>query len=396
MSEDMKLLPSPSTLLLPAPSRAACELSDNIVNDEALLPLAKVLTETFTFNPVLSILEDYQKQMQTNLKNLIGNLSLNINYPLAKMTDNLKIAMPTTGLLQTSLSRLAMSTGLSDLKSPLASLAVEMGKVNTNIFTNLTSSMAEQIRSINSQLSTLGASLGQIVMNPVWADISDAREGNKDAAARLAVRIHWYPNKWQKEAIRLRARISGQSPEDIRKELLTQGVLNALSYKDEDRYPVQLYPQSTWVHSDETSLMTICPDDLPTRTFWEWFKEEVARAAELTLIDTAYAPSFVVVEPPVEYWDLKLAKFTSLNKGNKLLKGRPFGSCIFENRDAFLNEVRIASERVKTRGNKITQERVAEMLSEKGLLGMENPERQLRRWTTEFGFNNWSDLHKHI
>jgi hypothetical protein len=56
-------------------------------------------------------------------------------------------------------------------------------------------------------------------------DVFTAHKGGDAAAARrLAERIRWTPNRWQRDAIRLRARIQGRSPQEVYREALTQGV----------------------------------------------------------------------------------------------------------------------------------------------------------------------------
>ena len=47
---------------------------------------------------------------------------------------------------------------------------------------------------------------------------------------------------------------------------------------------------------------------------------------------------------------------------------------------------------MKNCGDRVTQERVAVVLKEKGLLGDEDPERQLQRWRKVFGFPYWQDI----
>jgi len=236
--------------------------------------------------------------------------------------------------------------------------------------------------------------LSPIIIDPLMDDILQSEKGDLAAAGRLADRIPWAPNSWQKAAINLKAKITGKSPEEIRLEALTKAVSSVLSWDDNDSFPILIKPQSTWAYDTEKKLITICPNELPVSLFWRWVKEEAARAAGLWLVEHPYAATFVVEEPPSEYLDIHLVKFTSDSENYRLdaLRGRPVGSGVFENRELFLNEIRLAATKIQERGNRITQERVAEVLSEKGFAGPGNPIFQLRRWTKEFGFLNWSDL----
>ena len=231
------------------------------------------------------------------------------------------------------------------------------------------------------QIQMPGQAALEFVLDPLWEDIKQAENGNSVAAGRIAARIHWYPDQVQREAIRRQARITDSSIEEIRNEALTRGVLSALNWKKEDRIPILIQPQSTWLYNPDHSLETICPyEEMPTRFFWKWVREESVRAAGLWLIKHPYAITVVVAEPPVDSKPLQLYRFTSNPEDqHKFLKGRPFGSGIFENKEVFLSEIRSAIAKIRERDNKVTQEGVAEVLSQKGLVGMAQPVSQLRR-----------------
>jgi hypothetical protein len=229
----------------------------------------------------------------------------------------------------------------------------------------------------------------------LWNDLFDAKGGDVSAASRVALRITWHPNQWQRECIRLKSRLEGNSPGNVRQEALTQGVFLALGWEKEAEVPIQIGPASTWLYDERQNLATVAPMHLPVHLFWEWIKEEAPRAAGLWLVGYPYAPSVVLEAPPEESSDWKLAKFTSRpleDQSTYTLRGRPYGSGIFENRLAFLEEIRLAVAQVNARGDPIPQERVAEVLSQKALAGAANPERQLRRWVKEFGYANWRSL----
>jgi hypothetical protein len=93
-----------------------------------------------------------------------------------------------------------------------------------------------------------------------------------------------------------------------------------------------------------------------------------------------------------------LVKFT-VNSENFRLdigRGRPIGSGTFVNREAFLFDIRLAVNKIRAQGGKVTQERVAEAFYERGLLGKVHPVSQIRKWTKMFDFIDWDDLIKHV
>jgi len=232
--------------------------------------------------------------------------------------------------------------------------------------------------------------------DPRLSDVISAIGKDPGAAARVASRIDWRPNRWQWDCIRIKSRAEGDSPEEVRKNALVQGVLLALSGEKDDEVPILIRPESTWLYDDEQNLATIAPfQQLPIDYFWSWLGEEAARAAGLWLVGFPYAPSVVLEVPPDGISDWQFAKFTSLATNEQSLnplRGRPSGSGIFENEDAFVVEIRLAVDQVKNRGHRLTQERVAESMSQRGLLGSGSPERQLRRWVNRFGYVDWRDL----
>jgi hypothetical protein len=190
-----------------------------------------------------------------------------------------------------------------------------------------------------------------------------------------------------------------QIAQEVYQEALKQGVLMALQWEETDTFPFLIRPQSTWVNDDEHILATVCPYDLPLKILWNWIKQEAARAAGLWLVGQPYAPTIVLEKPPGGDGELQLARFTSdnANKSEIVNQGdRPFGSGIFEDREAFLREIRLAAAEVEKRGDRVTQERVATVLSQKSLIGSAAPERQLRFWVREFRFESWRDLKRYL
>lgn len=235
-------------------------------------------------------------------------------------------------------------------------------------------------------------------IDPLLVDAYQAWQGDIAAVNRLVDRINWSPNQWQREAIRTRARIAGKSPEEVRRQALTQGLLQVLHVNEHDKLPVFVEPESAWARS-ENQLEAIYPVNLDIHLFCQWAQEEAARAAGLWLIEHPYAGAFVVSEPPSDDWNLKLVKFTSSMARDCRLdtgKGRPFGNGIFVNCQVFLNEIKLAVDKIRKDGKKVTQEGVAEVFSQKGFVGSAQPVSQLRRWTKAFGFRDWTDLITHI
>lgn len=229
--------------------------------------------------------------------------------------------------------------------------------------------------------------------NPIWDDIIQTQQGDMSAARRVADRIQWSPDRYQREVIKLRARINGKSPNEIRDEALTNGVILVLGHSKNDKLPILIQPESKWFVQKDQNLVTIRPRDLPFDTFWAWVQEEAVRAAGLWVTDQTYASTIIVTEPPRKSEDLHLAKFTSNanNTRTGVTRGRPLGSGNIKNRDDLLQHLRQALSVIKSEGKKVTQECVAEYLSNHELMGSENPDRQLRCWLHDFGIN-WKQL----
>ena len=231
--------------------------------------------------------------------------------------------------------------------------------------------------------------------DPLLSDIIDALDKNPSAAERLALRISWQPDQWQRECIRLKARFEGSSPDEVRKKALSQGVILALCWEKEDEVPIQIGPQSKWLYDGQQHLATVLPMHIPTQLLWKWIQEEAARAAGLWLVGYPYAPSVVLKAPPDQSGHWQLARFTVPPTEEQSLttrRGRPYGSGIFEDGQAFLQEIRLAVAQVHVRGSRVTQERVAEVMSQRGFMGSSGADRQLRFWVKEFGFAGWKDL----
>ena len=231
--------------------------------------------------------------------------------------------------------------------------------------------------------------------DPLLSDIIDALDKDPSAAERLALRISWQPDQWQRECIRLKARFEGSSPDEVRKQALSQGVILALCWEKEDEVPIQIGPQSKWLYDGQQHLATVLPMHIPIQLLWKWIQEEAARAAGLWLVGYHYAPSVVLEAPPDQSGHWQLARFTLPPTEEQSLttrRGRPYGSGIFEDGQAFLQEIRLAVAQVRGRGSRVTQERVAEVMSQRGFMGSSGADRQLRFWVKEFGFAGWKDL----
>ena len=231
--------------------------------------------------------------------------------------------------------------------------------------------------------------------DPLLSDIINALDKDPSAAERLALRISWQPDQWQRECIRLKSRFEGSSPDEVRKKALSQGVILALCWEKEDEVPIQIGPQSKWLYDGQQHLATVLPMHIPIQLLWKWIQEEAARAAGLWLVGYPYAPSVVLEAPPDQSGHWQLARFTLPPTEEQSLttrRGRPYGSGIFEDGQAFLQEIRLAVAQVHVRGSRVTQERVAEVMSQRGFMGSSGADRQLRFWVKEFGFAGWNDL----
>ena len=231
--------------------------------------------------------------------------------------------------------------------------------------------------------------------DPLLYDIINALDKDPSAAERLALRISWQPDQWQRECIRLKSRFEGSSPDEVRKKALSQGVILALCWEKEDEVPIQIGPQAKWLYDGQQHLATVLPMHIPIQLLWKWIQEEAARAAGLWLVGYPYAPSVVLEAPPDQSGHWQLARFTLPPTEEQSLttrRGRPYGSGIFEDGQAFLQEIRLAVAQVHVRGSRVTQERVAEVMSQRGFMGSSGADRQLRFWVKEFGFAGWKDL----
>ena len=231
--------------------------------------------------------------------------------------------------------------------------------------------------------------------DPLLSDIINALDKDPSAAERLALRISWQPDQWQRECIRLKSRFEGSSPDEVRKKALIQGVILALCWEKEDEVPIQIGPQAKWLYDGQQHLATVLPMHIPIQLLWKWIQEEAARAAGLWLVGYPYAPSVVLEAPPDQSGHWQLARFTLPPTEEQSLttrRGRPYGSGIFEDGQAFLQEIRLAVAQVHVRGSRVTQERVAEVMSQRGFMGSSGADRQLRFWVKEFGFAGWKDL----
>ena len=146
--------------------------------------------------------------------------------------------------------------------------------------------------------------------NPLVSDLIAALDRDPSAAERLALRIDWNPNHWQRESIKLKARVDGLSPKQVAKNALIQGVILALGWEKGDELPVLIGPESAWLYGDQQQLTTVSPMQMPLRFFWDWIKEEAIRAAWQWLVGFPYAPSVVLQTYPDDDSDWQLFRFT--------------------------------------------------------------------------------------
>ena len=73
--------------------------------------------------------------------------------------------------------------------------------------------------------------------DPLLSDIMGAMDKDPSAVKRLARRISWQPNPWHRECIRIKSRVEGSSPDEVRKKALIQGVILALGWEKRTRCP---------------------------------------------------------------------------------------------------------------------------------------------------------------
>ena len=142
-------------------------------------------------------------------------------------------------------------------------------------------------------------------------------------------------------------------------------------------------------------LMAASPMEWTPSEVWEWLRQESVRAAEMWLFEIPYTSAVMLESPPGEDGSFDFAIFAvvdALALPGTPLRGRPFGSGTFATREEFLNQVGQAVRQVRGRGDRATQREVARMMAFGSVFGLGDPPRQLRHWTTEFGFLNWRDL----
>ena len=138
--------------------------------------------------------------------------------------------------------------------------------------------------------------------------------------------------------------------------------------------------------------MAVQPGGFGLWEYWDWVREESVRVAEILLFELPYSPEIVLSEPPSEE-GFKFARFAvvdALPLGK--LRGRPFGSGLFQTREDFVMRVRYAFHELRATGRNPTSRDVADLLARKGVLSLADPARQLRRSSREFGFRDWNEL----
>jgi hypothetical protein len=239
----------------------------------------------------------------------------------------------------------------------------------------------------------------EIKLHPILEEIFHVeRHGDREAAQQLAERIQWRPGGLKAQTISLRARDEDKPFDALLLEALTEGIIQVISCLD-DRVPVSLPNSSRFLSTQDGELMTTSPLEWDVWTVWEWLSQESIRAAEMWLFGMPYAPVVMLNTPPDEHGNLEFATFAVIDQlvlPSGPLRGRPVGTGTFSDREEFLLATRVASSDVRRRQNKVTQERVADVMKNKALLGSANPVRQLRRYTSSFGFVDWPDLLNHL
>ena len=242
----------------------------------------------------------------------------------------------------------------------------------------------------------------KIKFHPILEDIYEVHEhGNREAAQRLAERIQWRPGGQKGRDIALRAKSEGKSFDSLITEALTEGVMQVVPCIG-NRLPLYLSSLPNDFHTLSTpdgELMATSPMEWTLSEVWEWLKQETVRAAGMWLFEFPYAPTVMLKAPPDEDGSFDFATFAvidGLALSTAPLRGRPVGSGIFTTREEFLYQVDQAAEEVRRRGDKATQNRIAQVMAFRNISGPANPSRQLRHWVNQFGFLDWRDLLNHL
>ena len=232
-------------------------------------------------------------------------------------------------------------------------------------------------------------------INTLLQDIIDVHEhGDREAAQRLAERIPWRPGGWNGHAIALRAKVEGKPFDALLTEALTEGVMLVVPCI-ESRLPLSIHNGPYTLSTPRGEIMGTNPMEWSISEVWEWLRQETVRAAQTWLFDTPYIPTVMLKSPPDEDGSFDFAIFAvvdSLALPTGTLQGRPVGSGIFTSREVFLKQVRQAAQELRGKGKTATQIKVAEEMEFRNIFGSGDPSRQLRHWTTEFGFLGWRDL----
>lgn len=223
----------------------------------------------------------------------------------------------------------------------------------------------------------------------------DAEHGDRDAALNLSELIPWQPSGMKLEALKHKTRLTGSDTETVIREILSDSILLVLA-NVKRKVPLVLSRGNSYLLENDGTPSFVKPDDLGIEEFKVWLANEVVRASEMELLDVfPYVPQIVLDQRPSSLSELVFTRYAVIDAGALLPKsrrGRPYGSGIFPTHEYFRIQVIEAVQVVNSKGNKVTQERVASYLSSKGLLSIGQPIRHLRMFTKQFGYDSWSEL----
>ncbi len=235
----------------------------------------------------------------------------------------------------------------------------------------------------------------KIKSHPILQDILDVHEhGDRKAAQRLAERIQWRPGGQKGRLIALRAKAERKPFDELLTEALTEGVMRAVPCIG-SRLPLSLHNSPFTLSTPDGELMAASPMEWTPLEVWEWLRQETVRAAQTWLFELPYTAAVMLESPPGEDGNFNFAAFAVVDVlalPTGIHQGRPVGSGTFATREELLYQVGQAVRQVRGRGDRATQREVAGVMAFGSIFGLGDPSRQLRHWTTEFGFLDWRDL----
>lgn len=168
---------------------------------------------------------------------------------------------------------------------------------------------------------------------------------------------------------------------------------NRFAHSDEDwREVFQLVPfdgnqEALWALRIEGEDSALDLFGLATYPTDEHKREEGAMMGELTYVLRGGDTSLLSLLRAARQW---WSRFRGLPMG-----GRPINSGVWDSGGEFREAAQMAVRELRARGEKTTQEAVADFFSKEP--GFPNcTDRQLRHWCSHYGFGNWKNLIKNL